>query len=368
MDNVQYATWAELFKVHCRSVKVLHHIIRPFKDTPISEPKIDAEKELWSTLDATVLGWIYSTISEDLLNTILEPDSTAMDTWNRLQDIFQDNKHSQAVTLEQEFSPTHMADFSSASSYCQRLKVLSDQLKNVGAPVSNNRLVLQMVAGLTVAYNNVGTLIHQSDPLPPFYKAWSMLILKEAGLTKQAATTGDTALVVTPYKDSDSSSFYSDSSNHHKNKPKNNNCNNTHKNKNHGGKGGGRGGGGGGRTSGGGHGGHGSSTVGQDQRQWQHASPWSSAPYGYPWQWGVVPHAHILPHGTCPLLSLQGPSSNSPAFLDQGLHKPILPQLLQLTSRLLCTLLDSLLLPHVVHGHRGHVSHDIFSRYTLFLF
>ena len=34
-------------------------------------------KELWLTLDAMVLQWIYATISSDLLHTILEPDSTA---------------------------------------------------------------------------------------------------------------------------------------------------------------------------------------------------------------------------------------------------------------------------------------------------
>ena len=83
-----------------------------------------------------------------------------MEAWNRLHDIFQDNKNSWVVTLEQEFSRTNMEDFPNASVYCQRLKKLSDQLKNVGARVSNNRLVLQMVADLIEAYNGVATLIH----------------------------------------------------------------------------------------------------------------------------------------------------------------------------------------------------------------
>lgn len=95
--------------------------------------------------------------------------------------------------LEQDFSNTKMENFPNASAYCQRLKVLSDQLKNVGAPVSNDRLILQMVAGLTEAYAGVGTLLRQSSPLPPFYQARSMLILEESGLAKTVAT--DTALV-----------------------------------------------------------------------------------------------------------------------------------------------------------------------------
>ncbi|KAJ9542336.1 hypothetical protein OSB04_028842 [Centaurea solstitialis] len=195
MENVQYTTWAELFKVHARSHRVIQHIIPPTTGSSSTTLK-DEDPELWSTLDATVLQWIYATISNDLLHTILEPDSTAMEAWNRLRDIFQDNKNSRAVTLEQEFSNTIMEDFPNASAYCQKLKVLSDQLKNVGAPVSNNRLVLQMVAGLTEAYNGVGTVIRQSDPLPPFYQARSMLMLEEAGLTNKASHTATTNSVM----------------------------------------------------------------------------------------------------------------------------------------------------------------------------
>ncbi|GAA0186782.1 hypothetical protein LIER_34070 [Lithospermum erythrorhizon] len=72
------------------------------------------------------------------------------------------------------------------SSKCQRLKSLADQLKNVGAPVPNNCLVLQMVSGLTEAYNSVATLIRQSSPIPQFYHAHSMVILEESGLAKKA--------------------------------------------------------------------------------------------------------------------------------------------------------------------------------------
>ncbi|KAF1878698.1 hypothetical protein Lal_00047369 [Lupinus albus] len=59
---------------------------------------------------------------------------------------------------------------------------------NVGALVSDSRLVLQLVGGLAQPYRGVGTLIRQSNPLPPFYKARSMLALEEARLAKEAAT------------------------------------------------------------------------------------------------------------------------------------------------------------------------------------
>ncbi|XP_010696530.1 uncharacterized protein LOC104909046 [Beta vulgaris subsp. vulgaris] len=132
-----------------------------------------------------------------------------MVAWGRLQSIFQDNKSSRAVTLEQEFSNTLMEDFPNASAYCQRLKMLADQLKNVGAPVSNNRLVLQMVAGLTESYNVVGTLLRQSDPLPPFYQTRSMLVLKDAGFSRKASTrAASLAMVAHDITSIDSSTSY----------------------------------------------------------------------------------------------------------------------------------------------------------------
>ncbi|XP_073225734.1 uncharacterized protein [Cicer arietinum] len=79
LENFQFGTWVELFKIHARSHKVLHHIIPQAPGMETTTPATDDEKELWTTLDATVLQWIYSTISSDLLATIIEPDSTTME-------------------------------------------------------------------------------------------------------------------------------------------------------------------------------------------------------------------------------------------------------------------------------------------------
>ncbi|XP_074352011.1 uncharacterized protein LOC141691171 [Apium graveolens] len=133
MENVHYASWAELFLNAATSFEVADHIIPP-KDSVITK---DAN---WARLDAIVKQWIYSTISLDLLHTILKLGATAQQTWERLKDIFNDNKSSRVVYLEQQFSQIHMDNFPNASSYCQSLKMLADQLDNVGAPISEDRL------------------------------------------------------------------------------------------------------------------------------------------------------------------------------------------------------------------------------------
>ncbi|XP_057419046.1 uncharacterized protein LOC130713282 [Lotus japonicus] len=109
METDRYGTWAELFCIHARSHRVLHHIV-PAADKPTPQVT-DPTYEPWVTLDATVLQWIYSTISIDLMSTIMEPDSTTFTAWTRLADLFQDNQNARVVTLEQEFSTVRMEAF-----------------------------------------------------------------------------------------------------------------------------------------------------------------------------------------------------------------------------------------------------------------
>lgn len=132
-------------------------------------PKTNEDKELWFTIDATILHCIYVIISHYILHTILDPSTMVMEISNRLCDIFKDNKHSRAVTLEYNFIHVNMKYFPSVSAYCQHLKSFTDKLKNVSFPLDNNRLVLQLVSCLIEPYKGVDTLICQRDTLPQFY-------------------------------------------------------------------------------------------------------------------------------------------------------------------------------------------------------
>ncbi|XP_074313431.1 uncharacterized protein LOC141648602 [Silene latifolia] len=304
MDNDQYPLWVALFMNHAKSTRVLHHLIDPKSGKP-ADPVTADEKEQWETIDATVLQWIYATVSTELLETIVEEDSTAKACWKRIQDIFQDNQYSRAVTLEQEFSGTSMGDFSSVSAYCQRLKSLADQLKNVGSPVTNNRLVLQLVSGLTPAYQSVGTIIRQADPLPQFYRARSMLTLEEAGIAKAAST----ALYVNKHDDGSASSGQSILGRPPSNANKNNNKNGNKK-KNGGNKGN-KGGKQGDANSG-----------GVSQPNGQTASSLSPAPWhGYGgWPWG--PSAWPYPPCPYPTAPSFGVGTRAPGPRPQAPPRP----------------------------------------------
>lgn len=148
----------------------------PLKDK--DKEKVDA-LALHKRLDSIVLQWIYNTISKDLLITILKPDSTAKQAWKSLENIFIDSKPSRALYLENKSNNVKLESFSNVSVYCQELKTLSNQLTNVDAPVSNDRLVLELINGLRDKFESLATILQQSTPLPDFYTARSKLILKK---------------------------------------------------------------------------------------------------------------------------------------------------------------------------------------------
>ncbi|XP_022024595.1 uncharacterized protein LOC110924930 [Helianthus annuus] len=91
-----------------------------------------------------------------------------------------------------KFSNTRLDAFPSVSAYCQELKVLADQLANINAPVDNERLVLQLIAGLNESYEGIATILQQQEPLPSFYTARSKLIQVETRKAEQALVASKT--------------------------------------------------------------------------------------------------------------------------------------------------------------------------------
>ncbi|XP_071726908.1 uncharacterized protein [Rutidosis leptorrhynchoides] len=201
----QYSAWSELFQIHCTAFQVIDHIIPPTdtQSSTTTATNTSTKPPDWSRLDAVVKQWIYSTISNDLLLTILTPGSTAQETWDRLKNIFHDNQHSRSIHLMNQFSNTRLDAFSSVSAYCQELKQLCDQINQLSdnnSRIEENRLVLQLITGLNDSYDAIGSILAHRKPLPSFYEARSMLILEETRKSKQlayATSTANTALVTT---------------------------------------------------------------------------------------------------------------------------------------------------------------------------
>ncbi|KAI3517238.1 hypothetical protein L1887_16451 [Cichorium endivia] len=178
----QYASWMELFNIHVCAYNVLDHI------QPTATRPTDIDDATWLRVDAIVKQWVFATISQDLIQRIMKSGATAQELWNRLAEIFQDNKATRTIYLEEQFNSTRLEAFSSIHEYTSRIKSLADQLANVGNPLSETKMVLQMISGLTKReYDTVATLIQQIDLLPSFNKACFQFLLEETRRKNQSS-------------------------------------------------------------------------------------------------------------------------------------------------------------------------------------
>ncbi|XP_022031093.1 uncharacterized protein LOC110932040 [Helianthus annuus] len=110
-----YNIWAELFKNHCKAYECYDHLQPKKTDTDTSTDKQAAPtspkptySESWERIDAIVLQWIYGTITQDLLHTIMKNDTTAYNAWTTLQNIFLDNQESRTIDLQKKFANTRL--------------------------------------------------------------------------------------------------------------------------------------------------------------------------------------------------------------------------------------------------------------------
>ncbi|KAL9241111.1 hypothetical protein vseg_015259 [Gypsophila vaccaria] len=200
--KVSYASWVHLLKLHARGYKVLHHI-----DGTEPPAKTDPDYNEWCEIDSHVLQWIYGTLSDDLLARVLTGTSTAYAAWSRVKNIFVNNKGARAASLEHEFTNLKLESLPSLEAYCQRLRELAGQLSDVDAPVTEQRLVIQLLRGLPSSYDTVASYINQA--LPDFETARNMLELERH---RQSSCEEHPTALVTPHSPQNNTTSWSASS------------------------------------------------------------------------------------------------------------------------------------------------------------
>ncbi|CAA7020425.1 unnamed protein product [Microthlaspi erraticum] len=126
--------------------------------------------------------WIYGTISESLLKSVLKTKCTASELWTTIENLFRDNKEARAIQLENELRQLQIGDLS-VHDYCQKLKTLSDLLANVNSPITNRVLVMHLLNGVSSKFDNILNVIKHRSPACTFSEARSML-KDEARLTQ----------------------------------------------------------------------------------------------------------------------------------------------------------------------------------------
>ncbi|KAI4984332.1 hypothetical protein ZWY2020_057651 [Hordeum vulgare] len=80
--------------------------------------------------------------------------------------------------------------------YCRRLQQLAVAMSDVGEPVSDRSLTLQLIRGLSRRFHVMATLLPMQHPFPAFLQARSRLLLEEIAVIERERATGATALSI----------------------------------------------------------------------------------------------------------------------------------------------------------------------------
>jgi hypothetical protein len=82
----------------------------------------------------------------------------------------------------------------SISDYCEKLKALADSLADVGQKISDEKLVLTLLRGLSDSYANLRSFLPFQMPFPSFLQTGSALNLEENQRKTDAKNASSTAL------------------------------------------------------------------------------------------------------------------------------------------------------------------------------
>jgi len=184
--STSYGCWWDLVLLILRCYALDDHILvdmPPATWTPA-----------WLRLDSIALSWIFGTLSLNLQDVVRTPGGTACQAWLAIQGQFLGNDEARALCLDVEFHSFHQEDLSVVE-YCRRMKAMADSLGELGWPVEDQILVLNVLQGLNDSYAHLRLWIMRQDPFPSFLRVWGYLELEKITRGLATASFSSTTLV-----------------------------------------------------------------------------------------------------------------------------------------------------------------------------
>jgi hypothetical protein len=100
--------------------------------------------------------------------------ATIATLWAALRQLFQDNVDARVNGLNTELGNTVQGD-APVGVYCQRLKSIADELRELGDPVAEKQLINVLLVGLSERFEKQASFIPLMQPMPSFSEVRSLL-------------------------------------------------------------------------------------------------------------------------------------------------------------------------------------------------
>lgn len=136
----------------------------------------------WYQQDQLLLTWLRSSLSETILNQTASC-ATSSQLWRLLQQSFSATSRARRTELRRALKTTTKGG-STCLEFCQRLRAIADELAFIGSPVSDDDLVIQILAGFGSEFNSVVAAANAKEILS-FADLQAMLLSHEALLSSQ---------------------------------------------------------------------------------------------------------------------------------------------------------------------------------------
>ncbi|KAF8669207.1 hypothetical protein HU200_051537 [Digitaria exilis] len=186
-DDSNYAQWSTFLDNTFLKFGLIDHV----------DGTVDAQLCLhdaeWTQIDHCIVSWLYNTVSKGIMDTVFQPRRTAFSLWMAIRNLFLDNAMHRAVYALQEFHSLFQGDMS-VTEY-SRLKQLSNQLRDVGHPMSDPALVINTLRGLNSKSHNAISVIGAQRPTPSFLAVRSYLLQEERQMENRHKMEAATALM-----------------------------------------------------------------------------------------------------------------------------------------------------------------------------
>ncbi|XP_071680137.1 uncharacterized protein [Lolium perenne] len=146
----------------------------------------------WLAIDATIIRWLFLTVSPDIFKTVVREGDDARTVWGKINGLFTNNKLQRVVFLQKEVFGTPQGD-QALDAYCMRLKAISDELQDLGFWNGDELLLSTLTAGLNEDLSNAASNLTLMTN-PTFERAVDYLRLEERRLKGVRTRAVHTAL------------------------------------------------------------------------------------------------------------------------------------------------------------------------------
>ncbi|KAH9793691.1 retrovirus-related pol polyprotein from transposon RE1 [Citrus sinensis] len=144
----------------------------------------------WRAQDQTLLSWLFSTISEGILSSVLNYD-TAFDVWKSIEKQFGVQSEAKVMQLRYELD-TLRKESMSIEEYCSKMKILANKLACAGDNITEKDLLIRTLNGLGSGYLDLASIITANKM--SYDDAYALLLTHEARLEQNQNSQNSQAM------------------------------------------------------------------------------------------------------------------------------------------------------------------------------